>query len=308
MNKIFTTMKSNVGSFVQDTSTALASLIGVWINNRYRDIVSSYDWEQMYYTQTISVSANVSAYPIDEGADRLMFVQDTTNSSYLNIINEERFLHEYYDIFNDTGTPTRCFLTSDVVRAQPASAEKPTVKSSSASDTSQSVFLRGITSTGGETYETINLNGTTVATAANSYTRILMISKSAATSGKISVMENDEATVLSEMSPERLESYYKSLRLHLIPVGAMTLYARIRRKATPLAQDYDTPVIDDIADILEAGAEADAFRYKRQYSKASVFETQYQVAKSDRIHREVAQPGLVHQMTPTSLNRDDGIL
>jgi hypothetical protein len=301
-------MKSYVGTAIQDTSAAMATIIGVWINNRYRDIANSYDWDQLYYTQTITVSAATSAYPLDERTDRLMFVQDTTNSSYLNIITEEQFLQEHFDDFSSTGTPTICFLKSDVVEAQPSAATAPTLKSSSASDTTQTVLVRGLTSTGGETYESLTMNGTTAVTASNSYTRILAISKSAATTGKLTVYQNDGATVLAELSPESLTSYYKTLNLHLIPVGAMTLYARVKRRVTPLSQNYDVPVIDGIDDILEVGAQADAWRYKRQFDKGNSLETQYQVLKDDRIHREVAQPGVIYQMQPTVLNRDDGLL
>lgn len=308
MNKNFSTMKSNIGSFVQNTSASFATLIGVWINNRYRDVINSYDWPQLYHTQSIAVSASVSAYALDENTDRVIFAHDTTNDNYLAILTEEQFLQGHYDDWDTTGTPTRCFIKSDVVKAQPASAEKLTLKSSSASDASQIIFIRGITSTGGETYESITLNGTTVASATNSYTRILGLSKSTASVGKVTIYENDASTVLSELSPENLESRYKALHLHYIPSGALTLRVKTKRRITPLSQNYDYPVIEDVSDILEAGTQADAWRYKRQFSKANVLETQYQVMKSDRIFHEVSQPGLIHQMTPTPLQRNDGII
>ena len=37
MAKQFSTMKTNVGNMIQDTSSAMATLIGVWINDAYHD-------------------------------------------------------------------------------------------------------------------------------------------------------------------------------------------------------------------------------------------------------------------------------
>ena len=58
--KQFSTLKTNVGYFVQDTSTALNTLIGYWVNNRYRDLLNAYDWEQLYHTQALTASASIS--------------------------------------------------------------------------------------------------------------------------------------------------------------------------------------------------------------------------------------------------------
>ena len=304
--KSFSVIKANVGTYVQDTSSALGTIIGVWVNNRYRDIINSYDWEQLYHSQSFATSANVSAYPFDENTERLIFVKDRTNDSYLDITTEQDFLHNYYDDLDSNDIPEVCYLGSEPVRAQPGSAEAITVKSST-TDTA-TLFVRGITSTGGETYESLTLNGTTAVTASNSYTNIIGLSKSAATAGKISVYENDGSTLIAELSPETLVSRYKILNVHPTPATGATYELRTKRKVTPLSQDYDYPIIEDTEDIIELGAQADAWKYKRQFAKATALETQYQIAKSDRIFREVAQPGIVHQFQPDVLSRNDGIL
>jgi hypothetical protein len=306
--KTFSAIKTNVGNAVQDTSTTFNSLIGVWVNNRYRDVINSYDWEQLYYSQTVNSSAAVSAYPLDENTERIIFAVDRSNDGMLGIINEQDFLNNYYDVIDSTGTPDTCFLVSEPVKSQPASAERILVKSSSASDTTQTVLLRGITNSGGETYESLTLGGTTPASAVSSYTRILGLSKSAATAGKITIYENDGTTILAEMSPETLVSRYKILHVYPIPDAGLTYNLRTKRRVTPLSQNYDYPIIEDVDDIIELGAQADSWRYKRQFSKANVLETQYQVMKGERIHREVAQPGIIHQFQPQVLDRDDGIL
>lgn len=301
-------MKSNVGSQIQDTSSAMGTLIGVWINNRYRDIVDAYDWEQLYHNQTITTTANTSAYAFDENTERIIFAVDRTNGAAINITTEQDFLQNYYDSLEDTGASDTAFLTSAPVRSQPASGEKLLVKSSSASDITQTVLIRGITAAANETYESLTLTGTTAATATNSYTQVLGISKSASTVGKVSVYENDGTTLLAELSKESLMSRYKILNLYPIPSGAVTINLRTKRKILDLSQDYDYPIIEDIEDILEIGAQSDAWFYKRQGAKSNARETQYQILKLNRVHREVAQPNIVHQFVPQPLDRDEGIL
>jgi hypothetical protein len=306
--KSFSVLKTNVGLMVQDTSSAFATLLGIWINNRYRDIVNSYDWEQLYHNQSITTTANTSAYPFDENTERLIYAVDITNDRPINIITEQDFLQNYGDTLTDTGESDTCFLASAPVRSQPGSGEALIVKSSSASDTTQTILVRGITSTTNEVYESLSLSGTTAVTATNSYTEILGLSKSLATVGKVKIYENDGTTLIAEMSPESLVSRYKLINLYPIPSGAVTVQLRSKRKVLPLSQNYDYPIIEDIADVIEFGVQADAWKYKRQFSKGNAFETQYQIAKMDRIHREVAQPGIVHQFQAEPLNRDEGIL
>lgn len=306
--KSFSQLKTQVGAYVQDTSTAFTTLIGYWVNNRYRDIVNSYDWEQLYHTQALTASATISEYPMDENTERLIWVNDNGNDTYADVITEQEFWQSYYDDLANQGTPEVCYLKSQSVRAQPSAATKPVVKSSSASDTTQTVLLRGITSTQNEIYESLTLTGTTAATASNSYTEILAISKSAATAGRVTIYENDGATVLAELSPENLASRYKVLHLHPIPGDDIDLTIRCEKRVMPLSQDYDYPLIEDIDEIIEAGAQADAWKYKRQFAKANALETQYQVLKQDRIFREVNQPNIIHTFVPSPLNRDDGIL
>lgn len=306
MNKSFSVLKTNIGNMVSDTSSSFATKIGVWINNRYRDILSRYEWEELLHNFSLTASATVSGYKLDMDLDRIEFILDATNDSYLTELGEQEFYQQYYDVFDDTGTPERFFQKYDVVNSQPTSAEKLTFKSSSASDTTQSILLRGIANSV-EIYESINLSGATVASATNSYTRVLGISKSAATTGRISAMLNDAATVISLMPPETLESRYKQIHLHPIPTGTVIYHIKAIRKILPLAQDYDYPILD-IADTIELGAEADAERAKRQFGKAQQFELLYEKSLSEKIFQRLNQPGHIIQFIPTPLNRDNGIL
>jgi len=165
--KSFSVIKANVGSYVQDTSSAFSTIVGLWVNNRYRDIINSYDWEQLYHNQSLTTTANTSAYAFDENTERLIYAVDITNDCPINIVTEQDFLQNYGDALTDTGSPDTCFLVSDVAASQPETGQKLIIKSSSASDTTQTILLRGLSSTAGEVYESLTCNGTTAVTASN---------------------------------------------------------------------------------------------------------------------------------------------
>jgi hypothetical protein len=294
MNKAFSQLKTNVGNRVQDTSTALATLIGYWVNDKYRDVVSRYDWEELYFTQSVTASADVLTYALSEDADRILFCEDTTNDVEMSETND----------LDDIDSTDLYYLTYDVVKSQPASATKVVVKSSSASDTTQTVLLRGIVS-GSEVYESITLTGTTPASAASSYTRIIGISKSASTTGFTSIYENDGVTVLSMLAPEQLESSYRILN---VPSRSCVYKLRIKRRVLPLSQAYDYPLVKDVADIIELGATAEAERYKKQFSKAQAYDVMYEKMIGEKIFQREAQPNRIYQFTPQALDRDEGIL
>jgi len=307
MNKNFTQLKTNIGNRVQDTSSSLATLIGYWVNDKYRDVVSRYEWDELYYPHTINASASTSAYALPTDADRVIICLDSTNDENISEVTNQQFYLENYDTWNSTGTPDKYFLTYDVVKSQPASAEQITIKSSSSSDTTQTLILREIVN-GDEIYESLTLDGVNAVTASNSLTRIVGISKSAATAGYVTLYSNDETTVLGVLPTEQLEGSYRILNLHPVPTGAITYKLIIKRRVLPLGQDYDYPVVKDLADVIEYGATAEAWRYKKQFSKAQAMDVMYEKLLSEKIYQREAQPNRINQFVPTALSRNDGLL
>ncbi len=308
MNKDFGVMKSNIGTLIQDTSSSMATNIGVWINIRYRSVLQRFEWDELFHNFSLTSTATISACALDADVDRLSWILDATNGGYLAEYQEASFYQQYYDTFDDTGTPERYFLKWDVVKTQLASAEKVTIKSSSASDITQTLLVRGITTSGVETYDVLTLTGTIAVTAANTYTRILGLSKSASAVGNISVYHNDETTVLSLFSPQQLESRYLQMHIHPIHTGTVIYHAKALRRILPLYHSNDYPVVRDIADVLELGAVADGLRLKRQFSKAREYDFLFEKQLSEKIFQRDSRPNLIHQFIPTPLNRDDGLL
>jgi hypothetical protein len=72
---------------------------------------------------------------------------------------------------------------------------------------------------------------------------------------------------------------------------------------TALSADGDTPALD-IEDLMEIGATADAWRYKRQFVKAREYETLYEQKLTDYIWEQESQPNLTHTFSPRVTDRD----
>jgi len=140
-NKNFTTIKDNVANIIGDTSSGFKTKIGVWANRRYRDIVSRYQWAQLFKTYTLTTTANVAEYPLPIDFGELVYVYDNTNKKTL-WHREERGQQ------NDTslvGSSDYFSLKEATVKEQPSSASVLTVVSDAAGDTTQTIFIEGET-------------------------------------------------------------------------------------------------------------------------------------------------------------------
>jgi hypothetical protein len=84
---------------------------------------------------------------------------------------------------------------------------------------------------------------------------------------------------------------------------AQTLKIPYQVKPAELSSTTDTPLIP-CEDIIEAGAIADTWRYKRQFQKAQAMEAVYADLMSNLIWDTENQPAYPRQFTPTTYSRD----
>jgi hypothetical protein len=89
------------------------------------------------------------------------------------------------------------------------------------------------------------------------------------------------------------------MRLFPTPSYVATLQVPYYINPQPLINNYDFPVID-CSDCIEAGARADAWRYKRQLQKANVEELNFRTILSELIHQQVNKPNKIQQFLPTA--------
>lgn len=303
MNKDFNTLKTNVGKNVMDTSTSMASIIGVYLNNRYFDLLRRVNWQSIDDDYSFSTVAGTKDYVLPYNFGKEIYVHDSTNKSQLDRMTLQEWIDKYYDAESDQAAPTKYIILDQTVRDQPSSASQLSITSSSTSDTTETVRIKGIDSNGVELDESVTLNGTSAQTSANTYSEVLAISKSDATVGRVTVTSNSGTVTIALLSPSVLESRATVMRLYPVPSTVCTIKAPYIVKPTPLSNSYDYPIID-CADIIEYGATADAWRYKRQFAKANEFERLYEKFIITFIWDKENQPNQVHQFNPITYNRD----
>jgi hypothetical protein len=304
MNKSFSVIKVNVGAEIQDSSSAFGTILGRFANRRYFQILRAINWQNTQPDYTFNTVSGTQRYVLPDDFGKEIVCTDKTNNQELARTTIEKLFEDYQDI-SDSGTVLRYAIIEDCVQAQPTSASILTMKSSSGSDTTQTVLVRGI-SGGVETYESVTLLGESDAVTANQYTRIKGISKSAVTTGYVTIDSNTAAVTQAIIPKETLETRYKLIVLHYVPSGVYTIALPYIINPMPLSQDYDYPVLD-IADLIELGTLADAWRYKRQFGKAQTMEILFNQQLQEYIFDKENQPNMIHQFVPEVFNRDDTV-
>jgi len=301
MNKSFSVIKTNVASEVQDTTTSMKSLIGNYINRRYFQILRAINWQNVRDDYSFNTTSGTQDYVLPDDFGKEMYVLESTNGRELSRVDMQDLVRQYPNSISSTGTVYRYVILDDAVENQPSSASTITVVSSSSSDTSQKVLIRGISGSV-EITEELSLNGTTNVTSTNSFSRIKAISKDADTVGKITVIAG--STTIAVLAPKVLESRYKKVRLHYVPTQTLTIKMPYIIKPLPMIEDSDYPIID-IADLIEIGAMADAWRYKKQFAKANSYEILFQSQLADYVWDKENQPNEVTQFKPATFDRDN---
>jgi hypothetical protein len=89
MAKTYAQMKTNVGNFVQDTSSPFATLIGRWINDKYRDIARRGKWSALIdFDYTFNTVVGTATYDLPTDFEQELFVANTTDGQSLNRMTE----------------------------------------------------------------------------------------------------------------------------------------------------------------------------------------------------------------------------
>lgn len=270
-NKLFVTIYGNVGTNIQDTSTSTATVIKRVCNDAYREILRRVNWNNLNTTHQITTVAGTQDYILPSDFGKEKYVYDTTNRRDIPYISLDQLVQDFPDTIASTGQVDRYTTFLDIVRNQPSSASILTLVSSSAGDTSQVVRVKGTDSNDVELEESVSLTGTTNAVTTNTYKTIRSITKSAATTGRVTITSNGAAVTVAVLAPADLDYKVNKLRLHYIPSGVIVLNVPYFTRPYPLSNDYDVPVFD-CADGIELFATAAMWRYKRQFQKAQEFE------------------------------------
>lgn len=304
INRLFTTMVSNVGNNIQDTSSGTQTVIKRMLNDVYFDFLRRVNWRSINYTYTLTCVAGTQDYVLSNDFGKELYVYDSNNLRDIPFIFLEQMESKRPGRLATQGTVDSYTLFDSPVRVQPSSSSTLSVVSSSSTDTSQMVRIKGIDSSGIELEESISLNGTTSVPTVNSYSEIRSISKSASTTGKVTIISNGGSLTNAIMSPADLDYKVKIMRFQDIPGNVILFKIPYYRRPSPLTNDNDVPVID-CCDVLEDGATAKMWRYKRQFAKAQEFERLYEKGIVQVAWDKENQPNQTQTLNVRPYSRND---
>ena len=120
MSKNFGTMKANVGTNVMDTSTALATIAGVYLNNRYFDILRRTNFQTIVDPYNITVTAGDNQYDLAATFGKELYVSDTVNLTQLTYMTLQDFIDLYKTNPTGTGVSTNYTIVDYMSTATPA--------------------------------------------------------------------------------------------------------------------------------------------------------------------------------------------
>lgn len=106
MSKTFAEMKTNVGNMVQQTDASMATLIGVWLNDKYQDIARRMSWSVLIdFDYSFSSASGTALYSFPTTRfDREIYLADITDGCAISRMTEGNFFEEENDI-STSGTP-----------------------------------------------------------------------------------------------------------------------------------------------------------------------------------------------------------
>lgn len=134
MAKTFSTMKTNVGNFVMDTTSTMATLIGVWLNDKYLDIWRRHPWSvSIDFDYTFPTVASTATYSLPATFDSEIFVANITDGTIITRYTEGQWMQERYSAYSggsiQEGSPSRYIILREasVVKLDPTPSAVKTI-------------------------------------------------------------------------------------------------------------------------------------------------------------------------------------
>lgn len=249
--KNFGEICANVGTLLQRSSdTSYQTDIGVWVNIAHDYLYRVYDyWPALQDVHNFTTVASTGDYFMPKRFEMPLRLFDLTNKKELRIrVEEEFFSSNISAIANSTteSAPTffRMYGVSAVSKQIAATGDTTKVVSSSAGDTAvirvEGFLDAAFTITG---FENITLNGLTPVAGLTTFYKINHFSKSADTTGYITLQDSSSNTLGVLDAIDRV-AYYKILKLGNIPSAANSMRMLFKKRCGKLVNSYDYPFMD----------------------------------------------------------------
>ena len=271
----FGEMQTQAGEFITRVDATYLSKIANWINQRRRNLEGRHPWFDLLRQEELTINAADASIVLPAVAALPIDVHQTATPLIIAIQRYKNFIRRNLAGKSDTGKVITLQPMGELgINQLLPTTGTITVASSSASDTTQNVRIRGRTSSDVEVSEAVLLAGTVEQVSTNSYliNTDVIVSLDATAIGTVTV--RDGTVVIAEISAGRRTVRYKRYTVWPAADVAHSLFVTYKLRTYDLVNSEDTPQLD-CGDALVVGAYANALREKRMFAKAQVEDNRF---------------------------------
>lgn len=256
-------------------STLSTAQIALWANIAQDKVIRDIDAPWLEETATFSTTASTRQYVLPlVSFSKIKSVVDETNETELTQISE-KYIDSIDPAHSASGSPAAyCNYGLRTFHTQLSAADTVSVVSSSTSDTTQTVLIRGLNSAGTPISETLSLNGTNSVDGSVSFTTLVDVTKSANTEGAITVSSTAGIVTTTHViiPPDKLSRQYGLINLYPVPSGTNTIRVRYIREVRELVENEDEPDLPEMwHDLVLIGALIQAHEFLYEFEKAAEY-------------------------------------
>lgn len=278
--RVHSEIRSWLGTIIRDAS--INSTITDCLNMALSEIHYAHPWSGLKRKTTFATVVSQEDYRMDEEVDRILILRQRTTPLVLGYIRDREFYRHIPDPEDrGTGTPRyyRQWEETGFTTSLAADDTIQVLSSSTADGSGFSVRVVGRNTSGIVIGETLTLNGTTAVTSTNTFdsASLMRVSKSANTTGVITVRRTTGATTLIQMSPLEANPRSKIVSLFPIPSAVITINLEYLERFQPLVAEADVAQLDPQWNwVLAEGALQHLWNYKQNEQLATLSRLAFQ--------------------------------
>jgi hypothetical protein len=213
---------------------------------------------------TVASVALQARYTVPGAVAYIRGISERTNDRTLRQIDMPTYRRRNPDPATNSGVPTAYVpFGRTAVAVQPADLSTIFVKSSDATDTTQTAYIEGISTLNEPFAASVLLTGTTAVNFSRQYSEITDFYVSATPTGDISIHEDSGVgTELAKIRSGLLRSRYYGFYLDPTPAAAINYLVDYRRTTLPMINNADEPPLP-----LDFHPMCAAYARMREYEK-----------------------------------------
>ena len=304
-------MKTQVSNMIERTDASFLTRIEGYINQRYRNIFKRRPWYDLMRQFTVTQTIGQGYIILPNWVSSVIDVHQEDTPVVIAMQRYFNWLNRNINSLASTGDPFVATPVGNIGILAPMPSDSViTIVSSSASDVTQTVRVKGYNSNSTAISDSITANGISPVNGTVTFSSVSGLepsfSKSADTVGELTISSG--ATVIGYMGPKDREMQYAKWKIWPTPTNAHTLYITGKKDITRLINPEDTPEIKNIEDALIQGAYAQCLEEKRMFQKATQAWEHYEQEIQQAIENEpVFEQNFQDQLTPEIVRGADDL-